>query len=415
MTRRRLIYLLAILLVLGAIFGLFKHFKGKKEEKGLKEFSVRRGQVSETITATGEIKAATGAQISLGARVTGTVVKEPISVGDHVKKGDLIAIIDNRELREDVNRTKAELDRVKVHYEKSIREQELTIKELSNQLQKAVLDVQKAESEFEFRKWNYSSLKRLFESKNHSVSERTFREAANAFQHAEEALKQARYGKKAAEAALEKAKTALQRIRAEYRQDLIKAEAEYSKAKIRFSYSELRAPFSGVITYVSTQEGETVVAGLNAPQFVKILDESRVENWIYVDETDIGRVKKGMKVTFHVDAYPDRPFNGQIDQIYPAPVVQNNVVYYIAVVKIYQTDAVLHLKMTTHNNIHIKTIKDVLIVPNSAVKFLNGHYVVRLKGASGNGFVQVVPGASDESYTEIKEGLKEGDVVLYRP
>ncbi|NPA94538.1 MAG: HlyD family secretion protein [Thermodesulfobacteria bacterium] len=412
---RKLIYGVGIVLLLAILFGIFRVFKGKKEEKGFKEFSVRLGQVSEVITATGEIKAATGAQISLGARVTGMVVKEPISVGDHVKKGDLIAIIDNRELKEDVNRTEAELERVKVHFQKSIREQELAVRELLNQFKKAELEVKKASAEYEFRKWNYSSLKRLFESKNHSVSERSYREAKNALQQARAGLEQAKYGRNAAEAALNKARTALDRLKKEYKQELLKAEAEYKKAQIRFSYSILRAPFSGVITYVSTQEGETVVAGLNAPQFVKILDESRVENWIYVDETDIGRVKHGMEVTFHVDAYPDKPYHGKIDQIYPAPVVQNNVVYYIAVMKIYQKDATLHLKMTTHNKVHIRTIKDVLVVPNSAVKFLDGHYVVRLKGAPGDGFVKVVPGASDESFTEIKEGLHQGDVVLYRP
>ena len=413
--KRYLLYGLAILILVSVIISVISSIKNKDKKGKYLEFKVRRGEVRETISATGEIKAATGAQISLGARVTGTVVKEPISVGDYVNKGDLIAIIDNRELKEGVKKAKAELARVIVHYENLIKEKELEISELAERYENSLLEVEKAVSEFDFRKWNFQSMKRLFQSRNHSVSERTYREAKNILKKAKEGLKQARNSKEASHSALNRAKTALNRLKQEFEQERIKAQAELEKALIRMSYSELRAPFSGVITYVSTQEGETVVAGLNAPQFVKILDESKVENWIYVDETDIGKVDEGMHVTFQVDAYPDIKFNGKIHKIYPAPIVQNNVVYYIAVVKIIQKATRLHLKMTTHNTIHIKTIKDTLIVPNGAVKFMDGHFVVKVKGGKGDGYVKVVTGVSDSEFTQIIKGLAEGDIVLYRP
>ncbi len=413
--KRYLFYAIALIFVVSAVFSVIasikKHGKGHKYA----QFKVKKGQVRETIDATGEIKAATGAQITLGARVTGTVIKEPISVGDHVEKDDLIAIIDNRELRQDLIKAEAELARIRVRYKNLIKEKELEVKQLAKKYENSVLEFKKAASELNFRKWNFESLKHLFESSNHSVSEKAFKEAKNVLLKADYALVQAQNSQKAARADLDKAKTGLSRLKQEFEQEQKKAQAELAKAQIRLSYSELRAPFSGVITYVSTQEGETVVAGLNAPQFVKILDESRVENWIYVDETDIGRIRKGMDVSFYVDAYPDISFQGKIDKIYPAPVVQNNVVYYIAVVSIFQKPKRLHLKMTTHNTIYIRTLKNVLIVPNSAVKFMDGHFVVRVKGAKGDGFVKVVTGVSDSRFTQIKQGLKEGDVILYRP
>lgn len=412
--KRYVLYSFFIVIILSAIFSYLKAGKARHEDTGLKEFEVKRGEVHETIEATGEIKPATGAQISLGARVTGTVVKEPISVGDRVKKGDLIAIIDNRELKEDVVKAEAELSRIKVHYANLIREKKLRVDELTKEYDSSLLEVKKAQSEYDFRKWNFQSMKGLFESKNHSVSERSFREARNQLVQAGKSLKQARDKKEAARLSLEQARVALARLKKEFYQDEKKAKAELAKAKIRLSYSVLRAPFSGVITYVSTQEGETVVAGLNAPQFVKILDESRVENWIYIDETDIGHVSAGMTVTFSVDAYPQLSLRGKIEKIYPAPVIQNNVVYYIAVVRIVEHTSKLHLKMTTHNRIHVRTVGNVLVVPNSAVKFMDGHYVVKLKGAKGDGYVKVEVGVSDDAFTEIKKGLKEGDVVLYK-
>ncbi len=413
--RRRLFYIVAAFIVISVVTSIVVGLKNRRVDEGYVEFRVKRGEVKEVIDVTGEIKAATGAQITLGARVTGMVIKEPVSVGDRVKKGDLIAIIDNREIRQDVRRAEAELSRINIHYKGLIKEKELEIRELSKKYENSLLEIDRAFSEFSFRKWNFKSLKALFESRNHSVSERVFRQAKNDLTQAHKRLAQARNGYQAAAAQLKQAETALERLKGEFAQEQRKAEAELEKARIRLSYSEIRAPFSGVITFVSTQEGETVVAGLNAPQFVKILDESRVENWVYVDETDIGRVKEGMEVTFRVDAYPQVTFHGEIDKIYPAPVVQNNVVYYIAVVKIFQNRTRLHLKMTTHNSIHIKTIKNALVVPNQAVKFMNGHFVVRVKGARGDGFVQVTTGVSDSRFTQIKQGLKEGDIVLYRP
>lgn len=413
--KRYLIYAVVLLFLVVIVTAVITRARRGNRAENFREFRVKRGQVSEIINATGEIRPATGAEISLGARVTGTVVKEPISVGDHVRKGDLIAIIDNRELRQDVEKAEAELARIKVHYVNRIKEKQQEVRELANGRESSILEMKKAEAELSFRRWNFNSLKRLFESENHSVSERSFRQAKNDLVKAAEGLKQARNNLDSSKAALLEAKTALERLKGEFKQELVKAKADLRKSRIRLSYSELRAPFSGVITYVSTQEGETVVAGLNAPQFVKILDESRVENWIYVDETDIGRIRPAMKVSFNVDAYPDATFRGKIDKIYPAPVIQNNVVYYIAVVKILHGSERLHLKMTTHNSIHARTIKDTLIVPNAAVKFLDGHYVVRIKGARGRGFVRVTTGISDPNFTQIKGGLKEGDIVLYRP
>ena len=154
-----------------------------------------------------------------------------------------------------------------------------------------------------------------------------------------------------------------------------------------------------------------MVAGLNAPEFVTILNPEKLENWVYVDETEIGKIKEGMDVEFTVDAYRNRVFKGKVEEIYPKPKVLNNVVYFTVVVRGFKDVRLLHPEITTHNRIIAGVRKHVLVVPNNAVKWKNGKYVV-YKVIGGK--IKVVPvkvGWSDERFTQILEGFNEGDTV----
>jgi HlyD family secretion protein/macrolide-specific efflux system membrane fusion protein len=236
------------------------------------------------------------------------------------------------------------------------------------------------------------------------TARRELEAAESSLRSAEEALKKARYNYLAQKAALE-------RLKAEFKENLKRAKAELETAKIRYSYSYIYAPKSGIISFVSTQEGETVVAGLNAPQFVTILDPKKLENWIYVDETEIGKVKEGMEVLFTVDAYPGKSFKGRVVEIYPKPKILNNVVYYIVVARGFKEVELLRPEMTTHNQIIAGIRKGVLVLPNRAVKWKNGRFVVYKVEKGRVKEVPVKVGWSDDKFTEIVSGLKEGDEV----
>ena len=415
MTRRIVAIILAALFMGAGGWLWFKHEKRAGHNvSGYKTFKVTRGTVVESIMATGEIRPATGAEISLGARITGTVIEEPIKLGDHVKKGDLIAIIDNRELRALLESARAQVKKTIDSYEPSIEQQRLEIKRLRLGVKNAKEGLASAKAGLIFAKWNRQSRKMLFEGRFRGTSERDYREAEKMFVQAKARLKQARNDLKSANLALSKGKSRLAQLESEYKHDLAIARENLKRAQINYSYSILRAPFDGIITYVSTQEGETVVAGLNAPQFVKILNPRLIEDRIYIDETDIGKVKVGMPVTFTVDAYPGRSFKGKIAQIYPRPVLQNNVVYYLAVVTGFVKGTGLRLQMTTHNTIIVRRLKNVIIVPNEAVKYQDGRYVVFVRKGNRQKTVGVEIGASDTEHTEIIKGLAPGEVVLYK-
>ena len=416
MKMKRYLALLAGVVLLMSAVSLFLSHRGRRgaEDGSIKTFVVKRGEIHESIEATGEIKPCTGAEITLGARVTGMVIKEPIKIGDKIKKGDLIAVIDNRALKETVEGAQARLDKVKATYDNSIRKQKLELERRKLLKLNARQEVEAADRELAFARWDFNSLKTLFSRSTHSTSEKAFRQAGAALARSSARFRQAKNSMQAAGLSVEEAAAELNKLEEEYRQALKIARADLNEAKIKLSYSTLRAPFSGVISYVSTQEGETVVAGLNAPQFVKILDDTRIENRVYVDETEIGRIREGLRVDFRVDALINHKYQGMITQIYPAPVLQNNVVYYIAVVTGFENRPALKVQMTTHNEIYTKTVKNVLIVPNSAVKFQDGGYVVAARINGRKRLVPVEVGAGDSHFTEIKSGIEEGMEVLYR-
>jgi len=135
--------------------------------------------------------------------------------------------------------------------------------------------------------------------------------------------------------------------------------------------------------------------------------------WIYVDETDIGRVKPGLKVEYWVDAYRDRIYKGVVDRIYPQPEIKENIVYYLAIVKIDPKDALtLKPEMTSHVRIVIEEKTNVIVVPNGALRFEDRKNVVYVKSEGKTVRREVVPGVRDQKYTEVTSGLAEGEQVI---
>lgn len=401
-----------IVLLLAVIVAFALFFKLKEKRKVLvpvKVAVVKRGEVRNVIEATGIIKPQVGAKVKVGARISGTVVEENVKVGDRIKKGDLIAVIDNRELKAELERAKANLKEIEETYPKRIKSQKLKVKSAQAELKAAVSRLNSERENLKLKEWEFDRQKKLL-SIGYTTEEK-FKKAKRELAAAESSYREALENLKKAKLNLKIQKEELKRLEVEFKQKLKEAKEQLKQAEVRYSYSFIYAPISGVISYVSTQKGETVVAGLNAPQFVTILDPRKLENRIYVDETEIGKVKKGMPVEFSVDAYRNKVFKAKVVEIYPEPIIRNNVVYYIVVARGFENPNLLKPEMTTHNRIISGVKKNVLVLPNEAVKWKNGRYVVYKVTDRGVVEVPVEVGWSDDRFTEILSGLKEGDRV----
>ena len=116
---------------------------------------------------------------------------------------------------------------------------------------------------------------------------------------------------------------------------------------------------------------------------------------------------------YRVDAYRDRRFSGNIGLIYPQPEIKENIVYYLAIVKIDPKDTtLLKPEMTTHVRIIISEKTDVLVVPNGSVRFESGKNIVYVKSKDKTERKEVIPGIRDDKFTEIITGLSENEHVV---
>ena len=191
------------------------------------------------------------------------------------------------------------------------------------------------------------------------------------------------------------------------------AEANLDYAKVQLEYTKITAPISGIVSSVSTQEGETVAASFSAPTFVTIIDLERLEVWAYVDETDIGRIRENQKATFTVDTYSDTDFEGIITAIYPKAVIQDNVVNYVATLKITDfEERILRPEMTTNVTIYLEMRKNVLTIPTSAIKRDKGERFVTVIEDDKQIQRKVKIGWNSNGNTEIVSGLNEGEKVV---
>ncbi len=364
--------------------------------KIIKTAKVFRGNLTIFVEETGIVKPQVGAIVKVGTRATGLLTYLPYQVGDYVKKGELLAKIDDREILANLNSAKASLKNTEAQLRLIDTTYPLRIEE-----QKA--RIQAAKARYEYAKLNLSReemlLKQDFTTQD-SV-DRARKERDIAWAEYQVALK-----------TLERLKEEYKRKRQALLAEIAEKKERIKSLEVQLSYTRIYAPISGYVSQVSTQQGETVVAGLTAPNLITLIDPTKLEIWLYVDETDIGLVTPGKEVHYYVDAYPDKWFFGKISTIYPEPEVKENIVYYLAIVKVSPEDAkFIRPEMTVHAKIITEVKKNVLLIPKEALKFEEGKPVVYRVEKNKLIPISVKIGARGEKEIEVLSGLKEGDEI----
>lgn len=378
------IWLVIIALILiGVGFFIYKEFLSKPEIKVLETSKVEKGSIRGVIVETGIIKSQVGAVVKIGARATGEIVQMNVKVGDRVRKGQTIALIDDREIQKAIEQQTAALSAAR----STLSQIELTYPERINE----------AKANYEYVKINYEREQELLKQ------DYTTRDAVDK-----------------AKSQFDASEANFKRLRDEYKTQLKIAKAnieditaQLKQQEIRLTYTRIYAPIDGIVSDVTAQEGETIVTGLQVANLVTVLDPTRLEMWIYVDETDIGKVKMKQLVEYYVDTFPDRLFKGSIEKIYPQPVTKENIVYYLAIVKVLTEDALfLKPEMTTHVKIIFAEKDNLLAVSNAAIKFEKGKQIAyKVLGPYRVQKVELQTGIRGEEKTEIISGVQEGDIL----
>ena len=361
-TLRTTVSLVLLLTAAGAAWWWYSSSQRRSTVPGPAVAKVTKHDFSSSVLATGAVRPQVGAEVRVGARISGRVERLYANIGDTVNKGQTVAELQQADLEAAVERLEAE---VKV----------------------AAAKVEDADARAKLAKQEYRRQANLIKE------DFTSQDAVD------RAMKETR----SSQAGLALARRQLDAARAAVRE-----------AQVKLSYATIRAPISGVIASVATQEGETVTAGLRAPTFVTIIDLRRLQVDAYVDEVDIGRVRVGQRALFSVDTFPDREFNGRVTAIYPNAVIQENVVNYDVVISI--TDhyrGLLRPEMTASVTILLKKKSGVLAVPVKAIQRERGTTLVLVRGDDGSVKQRGIKvGWRDKQWIEVVSGLREGETVL---
>jgi len=394
---------LGLLVLAGVLVGAgwwFLDRSANTDNGGLEVAKVTRRDFAATVLATGAVKAQVGAEVKVGARISGRVERLYVNIGDEVTKGQVLAELERDELEAQVALCQAELHEaearlaaIKAERPKEIAGAKATGEEAKAAMQLAELDWQRTKDLHE-------------------------KHVATAHE-----MDTARKELDTASARLSLAEAELRLAEARFPDDVKIAEAlvaskqaSLASAEARLAYATIHAPIPGVVASVNTQEGETVAAGLNAPTFVTIIDLSRLQVDAFVDEVDIGRVKPGQRAVFTVDTFGDKEFQGKVTAIYPKAVIQDNVVNYDVVVDITTPyGGLLRPEMTANVTIFLEARQNVLALPAKAITRNRGRNIAYVCEGGDIETQEVKIGWRDGQWVEIVAGLKEGQSVLLNP
>jgi HlyD family secretion protein len=373
--------LLAAALAAGA-GGYFYFHHGSSEKLGFNTVVVARGELTATVTATGTLNPVVN--VTVGSQVSGRISKLYVDYNSPVTKGEVLAEIDPSTYQAAVEQANADLANAKAN-----------------------LELQQAQ-------FNRSA--ELFTNKLISGSDY---DTALATLHEAEAMVKIK-------------------------------QATLDNAMVNLNYCKILSPVDGVVIQRAVELGQTVASSFNTPTIFQIANDlTKMQIDSNVAEADVGGVVEGQSVEFTVDAYPTRTFHGSVAQVRNSPITVNNVVTYDTVISVTNADYKLKPGMTANVSVIVAQREDALKISNVALRFRppDGATVLTNMVASSSGTNDVASGkgsrkgkggrgvrtvyvlAGDESapqlkpvpvktgitdgiFTEIIDGVKEGDKIV---
>lgn len=197
--------------------------------------------------------------------------------------------------------------------------------------------------------------------------------------------------------------------------DIAAAEARIAAIEATIDLINLRAPFNGTITEIRSKTGDQIAPG--AVSF-RIDDLSRLLVDVEIPEIDINRLKIGMPARITFDAINDKEYEGIITKVAQVANITAGIVNFTVTLELTNADEFVRPGMTAAVNIVVSEIKDVLIIPNRAVRLIEGQRVVYVlkPGELIPNPVDITIGSTSDLQSEVIEGtIKEGDVIVLNP
>ncbi|MEZ5774565.1 MAG: efflux RND transporter periplasmic adaptor subunit [Hyphomicrobiaceae bacterium] len=389
--RRYLLWSIAALAIAGGL--IVWNMGGTVSSVRYSEVPVRQGDLTVIVTATGSVEPTNKVEVS--SELSGTVRKVMVDYNSAVRTGQVLAELDTDKLKATAEAARAHV----ASAEASVVVAEATLKE----------------TERDYDRKRGLAAKRLVSTQD---------------------LDAALAAKERAAANVVAARAAVQ-----------SAKADLNVALTNVEKAQILSPIDGVVLVRNVDPGQTVASSLQAPVLFEIAENlKQMELLVDVDEADVGRVASDQQATFTVDTYADRKFPARVREVRYASEVVQNVVTYKAVLAIDNSQLLLRPGMTATAEIRVEEVKDVLLVPNAALRYAppaaassdkrsllqmilpgpprmrrteraatpkDGKRQVYVLRDGAPVAVEVETGATDGRFTEVKGGaLKAGDEVI---
>jgi HlyD family secretion protein len=304
---------------------------------------IERGSLTAAVSSSGTVNPVS--QVSVGSQVSGQIKELFADFNTEVRRNQLIARIDPESFDYKVRQSNADLEAARA----AVLNAQANVSAVMANASKATLEADNAQRDLQRKQ---DLLARQF------ISQAEFEASRNTAGTLGEAVK-------VAQAQLEVARAQVTSALAVVKQ----REAALAQAKVDLERTEIRSPVDGVVIKRSVDLGQTVAASLQAPELFIIarnLSDMQVE--ASIDEADIARVRPAQRVSFTIDAFPGRQFEGRVQQVRKAAVSSQNVVTYTVVIGFANPNATLLPGMTANVRIITDTRDDVLKVANAALR-----------------------------------------------
>lgn len=312
---KKLSWIIVLLVAAGVGAGIYYEMHQDKPPQ-VTTLKVTRGDIVDGVGATGTLQAVT--TVSVGTQVSGIVQDLNVDFNSIVKKNEVIARLDPSLLNTALETAKANL----VNAQANLERQKVAV----------------ADSEVKLTRANELIAKQLETQQDLETAQVTEKQAV------------------AQEKSMES--------------QVVQAKASVDKAQVDVDHTVITAPIDGVIIKRSVDKGQTVNAGMSAPEiFVIAADLTKMQVNANIDESDVGQIRPGEDVSFHVDAYANQLFHGTVKQVRLNPTTVQNVVTYSTIIDVPNPDLKLDPGMTANLTIEIAKRSNALRVPNAALRF----------------------------------------------
>ncbi|MFA9485540.1 MULTISPECIES: efflux RND transporter periplasmic adaptor subunit [unclassified Moraxella] len=400
-------WLIVILVILLSSALAYHFFKTKDAPPNYLTAEATMGDIESVVMSSAKVKPIKS--IDVGAQVSGRIVKLYVEIGDEVKKGDIIAQINQVGQKNTVLNAQANLQQANA----SLAQAQSNLQSAQGSISSNTAILNARLSELNKAKKALERLSGLVEI--NAVSHQDYDDAKAAVEVAQENVNAARANIQNAKNDVNAARANIQSQKAA----INKAQNDLSTAQEDLSYTTITAPMDGTVVSITQKEGTTVNAMQSAPTIVTLADLSRVRINAQISEADVINVKTGLPARFNIIGKPDEQFDAVLTGINPAPEnistssSTDSAVYYIGYLDVDNTERKFRIDMTTQVNIIIDSVKNVLTIPSAAIQSVGNKHTVQVVNADGHAkIVEVEVGLNNRINAEIKSGLQAGDKVV---